>query len=111
MAEENMVEKPKFTDSKVRGDKIWKAIALIVVAGAVFGYIGYWYGNGKTTETTDSGNVCPVTSATTTPRPSATATTSARTSTTSTATTSATTTATTETSATATSTATNSTLY
>lgn len=53
MAEENMQSShPELTDTKVRPDKIWKAIALIVVSGLVFGGIGYFYGKANPNETT-----------------------------------------------------------
>ncbi|MCX6809343.1 MAG: hypothetical protein NTZ65_01130 [Candidatus Berkelbacteria bacterium] len=87
MPEENMQVQPQLTDPKVRPDKIWKALALIIVSGLVFGGIGYWYGtnNPKTESAT-----------TTTATVSATAVSSAKTATTS-AVTSATTSATSET--------------
>ncbi|MCX6809337.1 MAG: PsbP-related protein [Candidatus Berkelbacteria bacterium] len=47
MADENIQPVqpiPQLTDNKVRLNKIWKAVALIVVSGIVFGAIGYWYG-------------------------------------------------------------------
>ncbi|MCX6809145.1 MAG: hypothetical protein NTZ65_00075 [Candidatus Berkelbacteria bacterium] len=69
MAEENeKIEQPKFTDPKVRPDKIWKAILLIVATVLVFGYIGIWYGREnpkKETETTATVSATAVSSATT----------------------------------------------
>jgi len=84
MPEENMQVQPKFTDPKVRPDKIWKAILLIVATALVFGYIGIWYGreNPKTesatttTATVSATAVSSVTASATTAK-SATASTSA----------------------------------
>lgn len=40
-------ETPKFTEPKVRKDKIWKIIALMTVCAIVFGAVGYYAGQGK----------------------------------------------------------------